>query len=1440
MDLATEVTPLARRVRPSKRVNARLQLAAALIEADNAEIEERNKRERLRYEALQAQDHAIGPPPPLTARLASESVIFLPYQLHHEGVQSQSIAGAGLDAEGRPIIDYLDVKLPTEKRFSHVDPTDGLVGGRQRRSLSVTSLGRASPEWHSRPTSLTGGTLASRPVSMSRHRSQDDELGEEEQLSEWGVDKFFTSEMRQRIESGKQSRATSMVGVERPQSVMSDSYVAGRRAQSEVGTPAASPSVPVSALGESKLDLLAKIKMYREGQRDVNDQTHGEDSSIYRRMQSSSPPPDNPVSSTSVDSQRLSGHLKALTLADGSSIGVVWHARNPVMGQGSDELEWRQSKAGVMGDCWSEQGDGSENRSTCTGAPHNGDKQEQTSTVDSKPSMRICVESDESKWREDDMAGVGSFSRTPPLRRDSIASSSYFLGAPPLGAESGPGSPGWAQSVVIRPQSAFMSPPRASPGPLEEQQSGNLLSLGSVPPRPQSAGLMRPSMLNPAFSPRLRPQSEALLAAIDPFPAFASDLGPYPTIGALGSRMAPPTDSSKTVSAHERSRRHSESMATASAMHSFSTRQLQELAKHSTFPASFGMDSAALAGLPDEDAELLEAEMQVFLAEGHGDTFAPVDEASRLAESDIPGKTGMQRPLESFFGANQEPDLSSARWGRKKRKSLLANRIKSSLFSNSMAGDVKHALANNDEVDDEYTSPPTRGPLRPQGMQNRLPKAIRLPKPLAGTSLAPRLRLIDVEKAQEAGAWDVPGRRHAPLGFVLHNRSETLPMKSLQVQGANGAKPFFMSPEGMQKHDHLVSEFLKSQSARRVIQVPCIAPSGIGRRASMSTTALFRNQLVQHDDEKEGWGWEAGSRIGTELAVNDDEEEDISDRGEAEVAAGKRSKRERKSEKKMLKEKRKRQEARRVRRRKRELARSKNVPFDQVGVEELSPDEDLDLSETSSDESASSVGASGSGSERKGNSIDEERWLDENRPAGQLYGKSLLDVLDERKTKVASKTRQYGQVQLEAGQDGDEKSIRAASIGAAEFRDNPVGFNDTRERMEAVFGPDQIWASEMAKRKLQDAKEEEEALVAQMARDELQAEELARKGRKRGNKKSETKKAKAEMGDETLPTMAQLPCEDWMSHHTPSVERSVTPVDPPVLELGLPLDSPASKKLSSFANVAAPWLEKSDEEGSSSESSSDDSEAAAERRKGALQRARMSRSLGGQGLWMAEHLLRQDDDDSSDKDDDVPLSQIRGKFPSATFASQVRYPSAQSDGEEEEVPLAQLVAKRKKKKQSIGMPDLRFHIGDASSPPEHRGGDEDEDDEPLGRKLVDPDATLTALSALQRSPREPNGGDDDDDDDDRPLGIAHPQAAIIAEQATVIKQLQRELMTKAYPPVFAMLPHPQSYQPHMAGACFTGPATPLAVPSLPAPGVSIASWAAHVPPDATASDSDPK
>ncbi|SPO30946.1 uncharacterized protein UTRI_05430_B [Ustilago trichophora] len=1523
----------------TKRVNARLQLAAALIEADNERILEKAQFWHI-YHPPQP-DEALHPPPPPEPALASQSAIFAPYREGASVAVKRHVrtwsAATGLsrlldpDDDGRrPSIDFLGVALPTEQkaRSRAGSSVAGLIGTEAPRSRSNSLFSNAA-------TSVLGRTskLGSRPASLLDPAADEDVASDADALSEWGVDKFLSKEERERIALGQRERAQSVAGSAggRPSFEQLAPSVTGRKSME--AAPVAPESTPIpgrasseivgastgSVAGDPKLELLAKIKLYRERQENL-------------------PPSewDGPGPTASKD--EVVDHIIA---SSDNNKRVSLRQASRELSEASDPLAMSSIEQ-----------DGGTKTNPATGSIM--DRPRPSSRADSTTSSAFL----NGPVTKDDQ--INSLAQDPPAPP---ASDLHFFGAagaqPPspgqdrLGAATAETLPRSTQSKAIPiPQAGIV----ASQDPLQQEISAehvDMVGVGSFSrsqsrrnsflggplfnPHSQSTGPspsmgMEQSASVPSFAPQAgwpaapapgpgpSPLGHARIPSrgwtTDQFAEHDLGLGPSPFAAALHAA----SPSFHTLPEFRNTEAGPSSGATpAIDFNSLSTRQLQNVARNSTFPMHLGINRDLLA-----EQELDDADVHL-----HENEFGQMPKPKRPLSYDITAlaqdlaKTGGEN-FEIQLGGGAAPDLSSANWGKPRKKWFRLSMMMdakgkplkpkkatatdgddgdgesdaevletagvvvdqpgrtedlSDLYAAEPAANMNIDAAvpterdESDDVDDDYISPPRRGPLRPRGLAARTPKTILMPQPLQGTEFAPKLRLTDAMPAMLDNP-PAPKRHslHVPDGFVLHDsRGGLPPMRSLVVHSANGPQPMFAAKAGNKKQEQ-VSARLKAVDVGRTVQVPAAAPRGIGRRAAAPTTALFRNHLVQHDDEREGWGWEAGTRVDDIFNPNQEDDSDDDDKPLADIK--KQSRSAKRAAKRLAKEKRKRKAARRIRRAKREEALQQGKSFKEVGVDELSPDEDLDLSSTTSEEDVTD-------SETESDlwaSDDDKRWVDDSKPAGKLYGKSLLDIATERNTERKSKARFYGQVQLEDGEttmlqvDGDNDDATSQRLGvrgivagsviddgasvapsvARSFRDKPIGYNDTRERMEAVFGADQIWAREMAKR------QEEEAQEAQAARERAEAQAAAEQQREADVK------AKKERGIFTLPKKSKKKRETALGMLNPSAINSTASFT----------GSNAGGSSITPSQRAAQGQEEAEQSESPLRSQTpieppvialDIGDANDEADQGRSGR-RTPALLAGEETAAQEWLISSDaesekvgqDNDSSD--DDIPLSQVKKNVASrpvslAAGLSLNPTKSGDADSSDEELPLAALKEKRIRQSMMLGggKLDLDFSSSNrngssaaqSASPSSIRSGsmrdngqdavksplsqayaarpaqavDDDDSDEdlPLGQRHPGGDAALIAMrTALEKEKRalkearqaekaqkraaklarqvsteevgadgervKANGdledGDDDseedDSEDDKPLGYVHPQAAIIAEQAALIRQLQQE------------------------------------------------------------------
>ena len=103
---------------------------------------------------------------------------------------------------------------------------------------------------------------------------------------------------------------------------------------------------------------------------------------------------------------------------------------------------------------------------------------------------------------------------------------------------------------------------------------------------------------------------------------------------------------------------------------------------------------------------------------------------------------------------------------------------------------------------------------------------------------------------------------------------ENLPIDARDTQTDDDDKAFF-APHGafILERGVILPSIQKNAGTYGPVQVPV----NMGRRVLHPSTALFRNVLVQRDDEREGWGWERhtnASRYFADLQADDDDSDD--------------------------------------------------------------------------------------------------------------------------------------------------------------------------------------------------------------------------------------------------------------------------------------------------------------------------------------------------------------------------------------------------------------------------------------------------------------------------------------------------------------------------------------------------------------------------------------
>ncbi|KAI0698540.1 hypothetical protein C8T65DRAFT_660523 [Cerioporus squamosus] len=442
------------------------------------------------------------------------------------------------------------------------------------------------------------------------------------------------------------------------------------------------------------------------------------------------------------------------------------------------------------------------------------------------------------------------------------------------------------------------------------------------------------------------------------------------------------------------------------------------------------------------------------------------------------------------------------------------------------------------------------------------------------------------------------------------------------------------------------------------------------------------------------------------------------------------------------------------------------------------------------------------------------------RPAGKLYGRSLIDNLEARKAEMRGKQRVFRgddrpsmmartQPVRSSTLINPEELKRPGSQHMNSFNSAPnltrrnsvnakplLDFEDEipgapRQSLHpgggglgaagttrSVFGVDTLWERELAK--LQVIEEQERQ--AEEERRKREAEEEA-KNKKKGKKK----KGKGKEREEQPPNAPTSPAPQTSS---PGITESNSA--PPVL--------PAIPK-TTVRRAPPPPVDDDDESDDDSDSSDAPVPARAQASGWHSDEDEGPRRTTGTGprypnIGGPPRLPQipgaRDDDESSEED--VPLVATIGRAAQRQARSRV----GDDDSSDEEKPLIVLLDKTKQKLPSLG------GGGSSLSPhsPARAGGgdDDDDDDKPLGLRVSHFGSSLNPSLA---------GGNEDEDD--KPLGL-HPeqlrksQFFMAAQQQQAVQQAQMAQMAAAHQSmVFGA--------PSMMSSGFFGP-PPMAPPMM--------------------------
>ncbi|TFK87066.1 hypothetical protein K466DRAFT_599802 [Polyporus arcularius HHB13444] len=402
------------------------------------------------------------------------------------------------------------------------------------------------------------------------------------------------------------------------------------------------------------------------------------------------------------------------------------------------------------------------------------------------------------------------------------------------------------------------------------------------------------------------------------------------------------------------------------------------------------------------------------------------------------------------------------------------------------------------------------------------------------------------------------------------------------------------------------------------------------------------------------------------------------------------------------------------------------------------------------------------------------------RPAGKLYGRSLIDNLEARKAEMRGKQRVFRgddrPSMMARSQTGRSSTLinpdelkRPASQHMNSFNSAPdlarrnsanakplLDFEDeipgaprqsllpgglgTAGATRSVFGVDTLWERELAKLK----EIEEQERQAEEERRKREAEEEA-KNKKKGKKKKG--KGKEREGEPPISPTPQTP--------SPAIPESAS--SPPVL--------PAIPKTIVKRAPPPPADDDDDDDDDDSDSSDAPVQTRAQTSGWHSDEEEGPRRTTGTGLRypntggpprLPQIPGARDDDDSSEED--VPLVATIGRAAQRQARSRV----GDDDSSDEEKPLIVLLDKTKQKLPSLG--------GGGSSLAPHSptragggGDDDDEDDKPLGLRV-------SHFGSLNPSLAGGNG-----DDDDKPLAL-HPEQLRKSQYFMAAQQQQQQQM----------------------------------------------------------------
>lgn len=1045
-------------MRLSKRVNARLQLAAALIEADNEYVEALHAAEEERRAAHEASlaNLPLGlhaevqlrepflprPLPPI--KLASDSAIFLPFRddeaAHQALARAQARAAEIAEAHAASLANHLSAPpppllagLPSQHVSSPPASSPNLLGvdlpsehrphsQQHRRSfLSALSDTHADPGTaHSllQPESRDHLSAYDQRTSQAPGAGHEDDE-EEDALSAWGVDKFLSADERQKTQKARQHRLMR----NRSLSVEASSAVSLRspREDGSVLSHTSSRLHPRSSL--DGLDQARSDATAREGGAESEEELADRGAMSDTELEYSSRPSHFRQSRSSASSQRsrtpdpqLMARIAAYRQEATTPSGMQTpHELVPEPEHGPLASPLPKSDQGPDEALGRAPGVSTPSTEVQTLPSLAGPAER---TEDNRQSVQALTGSQwhESRDGHTDFASEQDQNSlfVPRSRPASMGADSFFgLQLPTQGQEREQGQEGPHEHRQEYAQDALLQG-HVGEGQYQEDHGNDLAGVGAL--GAAHAAMLRGPMTRSSTAMRLASGSHYPVPLAregpvpgDPFAEWnATDAGRFPTNldanagsddednAPLGLRFAQRANTMERQQSNTRG---------SLPMDGLTTRQLQILARGGTLPEY------------NEETQFDSSENV-----GRTNLLEPEEDADQ-------SKSGNKLFGRKKRSAQLDPEMGDAETKQRRSRFGISKGNKSARKDGGQHDDVPDALNEEEEYDyDETTGQwhkrKHEGLLTRRGVDARLPRQLTLPEPLVNDThlvqlLPPGMRqvqlqrqLVAQERAQiaELSMEDPQKARskgrglHVPPGFVLHDGQGLPPVRFLTVEAAAARTHLrdlrtrdpaeraknreLARTRLLERHkdaDENIDAFLRSdRAAEIVVPIPADAPPTLQERAATATTALFRNHLVHDPADQDGWGWDSQALAESTILDATDEAE----RRQARFKISARQKR------KMEKAKRARRKERRRRRRARdEITEAGGVWEGGAISSDSSPDEWESAHDSDSDSSLLSEES------------EPERWVDEGPAAGTLYGKSLLDLAEQRGQTRKKQTR---------------------------------------------------------------------------------------------------------------------------------------------------------------------------------------------------------------------------------------------------------------------------------------------------------------------------------------------------------------------------------------------------------------------------------------------------